>query len=87
MYVYMYIMYIQRIIIIHIVLGCVLCVYELLAGWCREEAHLVPVNYARPASHHHHRQNDGILGRLKVTVAQVLYNPYCTVYVYCPHTE
>ena len=37
---------------------------------CRDQPHLVPVNYGRPAAVHH-RQADNSLGRLKVTVAQV----------------
>lgn len=44
--------------------------YMYVYPFFRDESHLVPVNYGRPAAVHH-RQPDNMLGRLKVTVAQV----------------
>lgn len=41
------------------------------------------MNYGRPAAMQHRQQAESILGRLKVTVAQVsLYITYYTVYIH-----
>ena len=45
---------------------CLVCVHILF----RDQSHLVPVNYGRPAAAYY-RPADNVLGRLKVTVAQV----------------
>ena len=58
-----------------------LCVVLYCVCLCREQPHLVPVGYGRPAAVP--RQSDTALGRLKVTVAQVCMCLHCNCVGFC----
>ena len=58
-----------------------LCGFVLCVCLCREQPHLAPVSYGRPAAVH--RQSENALGRLKVTVAQVCMCLHCNCVGFC----
>ena len=63
-----------------------LCGFVLCVCLCREQPHLAPVSYGRPAAVH--RQSENALGRLKVTVAQVCMCLHCNCVGFCsPHPK